>query len=961
MALRTQSTTPPFVLCVLLVVSLLHTVAAVSRPFTALILALVKVVVFGAYSLGSTSAGQAASSTALSALLRAIPDDVRTALSALGVEPNIVRYACCKSCFSIYPPNASMPNDPYPHTCNFHETDKPECGAPLVRQVQRDGATAWTALKTFPYRTFKSWLAELLARPGIEKLVTAAWNDSASEKGGERWWNDVMDAPGIRLFLGPDGKTLFSIQQNGEIHLVFSLFVDWFNPYGNKKAGKSHSVGGIYMACLNLPPHLRYRPENLYLVAIIPGPKEPQVDQLNRLLRPLIDELIELWHVGVLLARTADRAAGRLVRVAAIPLVCDLPALRKVAGFAHYSSKHFCSFCPLSSDDIGNVDRASWPRPRTWDEHIKLACEWRDASTDAERNAHFSRHGLRWSELLRLDYWDPTTFALVDSMHNLFLGEFKHHCMQVFGIDTAGEKTPHKNNTAHTPAQQQAQLDRIREALIDDAEGALVRVRRDYLAAVAQHNGVGTPHVKPSKAQFAEALLKWFSSLGRDATRIRLPPVMKGNTTQFRLPTGDDESPKESHKYRAVFTAEALREVRKDITNTFLPSWLERPPRNLGSPSHGKLKADHWRTIGTVSLVITLVRLWGSAGASPEEQAVLENFVALAVAVDLGTRRSMNSARAAMFDEYMEKYVRGLRTLFDHSLVPNHHLSLHLKRCLDLFGPVHGWWAFPFERINGMLQRFNTNSKTEDMPLTFMRYFYMGATLRWLMHAFEWPVLKVFADMVSAFDTAFGDVLRGTRVVDAQDSSADAIVPSFPYDSKKEAGLALIVYDLLLKLLNTTPSVRFQSSRSRSNNGLPRLPPDAQFVPRLSYRGVSFATKDSSERNSFVLFKAGTPDLPGSPSAGQISQIFYHRRLEHKEEIVEPFLVVKEYVSLKKEHAQLDPYRKYDALNTKLYYNTFKPVHRVLRAQDIISHFASLTYTPSDIGRECVIARSLDR
>ena len=134
-------------------------------------------------------------------------------------------------------------------------------------------------------------------------------------------------------------------------------------------------------------------------------------------------------------------------------------------------------------------------------------------------------------------------------------------------------------------------------------------------------------------------------------------------------------------------------------------------PANFGSAGFGKLKADHWRTICTINMVITLGRLWGSTNASAEETAAFENFSHLICAVDLATRRSMNGDRAAAYDLHMERYLRGLRHLYNHALVPNHHLTLHLRPFLEGFGPVHGWWAFPFERYNGTLQRMKTNSK----------------------------------------------------------------------------------------------------------------------------------------------------------------------------------------------------------------------------------------------------------
>ena len=40
---------------------------------------------------------------------------------------------------------------------------------------------------------------------------------------------------------------------------------------------------------------------------------------------------------------------------------------------------------------------------------------------------------MRWSELLRLRYWDPVNWVVVDSMHNLFLGLVRHHFRVVIG------------------------------------------------------------------------------------------------------------------------------------------------------------------------------------------------------------------------------------------------------------------------------------------------------------------------------------------------------------------------------------------------------------------------------------------------------------------------------------------------------------------------------------------------
>ena len=495
----------------------LHALAGTARERVQYVLATIEVLLYGSFAFSRSSGDTSLQTDADHALvLKHIPRDIRSAISTLGLEPDVVVYACCPKCFATYPPDKSRPEDPYPHVCTFRETDKPICGTPLIEKK----SAALTAprnhfhpLRSYPYRPLSSWIANLFRREGMVDLTKNAWNTSGEPP---RVWRDVWDAPTLRSFLGPDSETLFSSQPGGCVHLVFSLFVDWFNPFGNKKAGKSHSIGAVYMACLNLPPHLRYRPENIYLAGIIPGPKEPELHQLNHLLRPLVDELVIMWHRGLYLSHVPDENGPLLVRAAMVPLVCDLPALRKAGGFAGHSATKFCSFCQLPKQRMDDLNRSQWGR-YTREDHLRVATEWLNAPSEAVRDDIFKKHGIRWSELLRLEYWDPTRFALVDAMHNLFLGELRHHCMEVWGLDVKGKSIDDPKTKPHTPEEQEKWLRYLVEALRSWSSNRLMKPRKGYLVALAELNGASPPPGKLTKADFAQSLLVWVCSVAEDS------------------------------------------------------------------------------------------------------------------------------------------------------------------------------------------------------------------------------------------------------------------------------------------------------------------------------------------------------------------------------------------------------------------------------------------------------------
>jgi hypothetical protein len=172
--------------------------------------------------------------------------------------------------------------------------------------------------------------------------------------------------------------------------------VDWFNPLGNKQARKSISSGVIFMVCLNLPLHLCYKHENVYLVDIIPGPKAPHLQQINHILAVLVDELLEFWQ-GVKFCQTSLYPHGRLMHCTVIPLICNLGAGRKTAGHSSASATYFCSFCQLKKKDINNLDPTMWPR-RMCEQHQVLAYQWHDAATVAEQEKYFKDYGVNSPE-----------------------------------------------------------------------------------------------------------------------------------------------------------------------------------------------------------------------------------------------------------------------------------------------------------------------------------------------------------------------------------------------------------------------------------------------------------------------------------------------------------------------------------------------------------------------------------
>ncbi|KAI1783907.1 hypothetical protein LXA43DRAFT_902670 [Ganoderma leucocontextum] len=169
----------------------------------------------------------------------------------------------------------------------------------------------------------------------------------------------------------------------------------------------------------------------MFLAGVLPG--HPSMEQLNHLIRPLITCFCDGFSAGVWFTSTPLHPDGKLSRYAIIPVVADLLAARQLSGFAPHNHTNFCSLCTQKLGAIEELDYRNW-RQRSVEEHREIATAWKEASTEAEQAHIYETYGVRWSELLRLPYWNPTEFVALDSMHLFYLGMLHRHCEQVWGM-----------------------------------------------------------------------------------------------------------------------------------------------------------------------------------------------------------------------------------------------------------------------------------------------------------------------------------------------------------------------------------------------------------------------------------------------------------------------------------------------------------------------------------------------
>ncbi|KAM2369028.1 hypothetical protein ACFXTH_046513 [Malus domestica] len=96
-----------------------------------------------------------------------------------------------------------------------------------------------------------------------------------------------------------------------------------------------HSTWPVVFSVYNLPPWMCMKQPNLLLSLLIPGPRSPG-KEIDVYMRPLIDELNELWEVGT---PTYDAYSNQsfTMKDAVLWTISDFPAYEMLLGWMEYT------------------------------------------------------------------------------------------------------------------------------------------------------------------------------------------------------------------------------------------------------------------------------------------------------------------------------------------------------------------------------------------------------------------------------------------------------------------------------------------------------------------------------------------------------------------------------------------------------------------------------------------------
>ncbi|KAL1666290.1 hypothetical protein GGF50DRAFT_18026, partial [Schizophyllum commune] len=405
---------------------------------------------------------------------------------------------------------------------------------------------------------------------------------------------------------------------------------------------------------------------------------------------------------------------------------------------------------------------ATWPK-RDGAVVRDQAEAWLKEATKSGRDALFKSTGVRWTPLHMLESYNPVKHVMLGFMHNTLEGLLQNHLRSCWKI---GDQSSDKAHTSD---------------LIDEDERWTEEASQESASELEDLLSGPEPPASQSPTSTSSSLAS-DSGLAMDA-RSATPTPSAPNPThgaalpEMQIPRADDhDTHKFAHPYlydyddddddtdylppaasTFRFTDAQIQQIRDALRDVSLPSCVERPPLNLGEPSHGKLKAEYELTLFTLIFPLFLPEFWLYAGSTEHDQLHLSNFYHLVAATNIISSFSTTTSAADEYTYHYTQYRISSKTLFpDNTSKPNHHYAMHNGDLLKYWGPLPVLSEFAGERMNGMLQKVKTNHHMADLSLTMMKQSGRRSRLEALLQgdSTESAAMRNFGSILQSTDTA---------------------------------------------------------------------------------------------------------------------------------------------------------------------------------------------------------------
>ncbi|KAJ7739131.1 hypothetical protein B0H16DRAFT_1729525 [Mycena metata] len=342
-----------------------------------------------------------------------VPVTLATTFKRLGLNEEFDIRAVCPQCRRTFP--GDSPADLLCSQCQvpLFNTPPPATTTPLslLTSSRPKMAPKPVPVLQAPHLLLSTQIIEFLNRDGNE----IACESYLTRKCIPGKMQDIQDGEICQSLKGPDGRKFFDTAPDrpnpDELRIGLCFGEDGFS-FTRTKDSASHTTGAASFCVTGLPNHLRYRPRNLLLSKLSPGPHDETADEFQRSMAEMVTNLLMLYDDGIFV-KTPKYPNGR-----------------RAGGFSDHNAKKFpCTCCTIAHKDIKTpkgmkVD--AFPA-RDGNQHKAESAEYaKIPETDKKaRDTFAAAHGTRFFEFSRLTYFDPVRQIIIDPMHCIFLGVVK--------------------------------------------------------------------------------------------------------------------------------------------------------------------------------------------------------------------------------------------------------------------------------------------------------------------------------------------------------------------------------------------------------------------------------------------------------------------------------------------------------------------------------------------------------